>query len=142
MTTHVPTPAELKLAQDGKLEEIRVVGSDSLQGKHCPGGLHCTCCRSGCDCGCRDSCQCFHRVLRRVCPIQPGDEMVLGEEWWKDQSGDLHFQSVWTSWGEKLQPAETMPPELARHRYIAGESRPECVDGVWWWIVGLIRKDK
>lgn len=31
----------------------------------CPGGGSCTCCRSGCDCGCRDDCPEWQRVLRQ-----------------------------------------------------------------------------
>lgn len=33
--------------------------------KHCPGGDGCTCCRPGCDCGCRDACPVFRRMIRR-----------------------------------------------------------------------------
>jgi len=29
----------------------------------CPGGHYCTCCQSGCDCGCRDDCQVFRTMI-------------------------------------------------------------------------------
>lgn len=29
----------------------------------CPGGYGCTCCRAGCDCGCRDDCPVFRRLI-------------------------------------------------------------------------------
>ena len=31
----------------------------------CPGGPDCTCCRPGCDCGCRDDCPVFRAMVRR-----------------------------------------------------------------------------
>jgi hypothetical protein len=31
----------------------------------CPGGPGCECCRPGCDCGCRDACPVFRRLIRR-----------------------------------------------------------------------------
>ena len=31
----------------------------------CPGGRWCTCCRPGCDCGCRDDCLAFRAAVRR-----------------------------------------------------------------------------
>ncbi len=33
--------------------------------QQCPGGRGCTCCGSGCDCGCRNDCPRFHGVIRR-----------------------------------------------------------------------------
>lgn len=32
--------------------------------EQCPGGNGCDCCRSGCDCGCRDSCPRFLTMIR------------------------------------------------------------------------------
>ena len=37
----------------------------AMSRKHCPGGDGCCCCYSlyGCDCGCRDSCPVFRRLI-------------------------------------------------------------------------------
>lgn len=34
-------------------------------GKQCHGGKYCTCCSSGCDCGCRDECPAFRARIKR-----------------------------------------------------------------------------
>lgn len=57
--------AEIVWTKDNLVEVIKVLERTRLRqavvdsGEPCPGGHHCTCCSSGCNCGCRDSCPKF-----------------------------------------------------------------------------------
>lgn len=54
--------------------------------EQCPGGDSCTCCRPGCDCGCRNDCPRFRYEIRKSMagrPTAPGWYLVrpLGQDW-------------------------------------------------------------
>ena len=97
------------------------------------------------------------RLAEYDAPIQPGDTVMLGEEWyldwcsaWVNQMG-IVFRDGERRYGvvdhetavkghrikaNEWQPASTMPAELGRS-YTAGKSTPEQRDGVWGWVVEL-----
>ncbi len=78
--------------------------------------------------------------------IQPGDTVVLGEEWWEQLDGKQMLKYPSTKYhglGWQKQPASAMPAELARFRCTAGKSIPNQKkrDGVWGWVIQLTRKE-
>ena len=159
---HVPTPEELEAAKAGKLPEVWVEFKEQSPEKwtastrpeigektfYAPIGIDAPRSLSG-------------RWVAKS-PIQPGDTVVLGEEWiplqvgiitnsvyvaYRDGKrefiGDVSNKTYAISQGNLMewQPAATMPADLARFRFRAGKSTPEQREGKWGWVVQLTQKE-